>query len=264
MPLTTDLQRIRTALDRDRAWSAYAIGDLDPQNLRNCSWHAPLAEPDALVLLYRGFEPPILFAIGEQHLLSPVFAEIDAATVSLQLLPEAADALRPAYTATDIRPMWRMTVSATAFRPAAADDITALDLSHTPAVAALFADGHEGGDAPPFYRPSMLAGGSFRGIWEGADLVAVAGTHLFSPASGVCAIGNVYTRRDRRGRGCAARVTSAVVRHALAASIPTIVLNVSQTNDAARRVYERLGFRVHCAFVEGEAVRAHESLKPDS
>ena len=24
-------------------------------------------------------------------------------------------------------------------------------------------------------------------------------------------------------------------------------------NDAARRVYEQLGFRVHCAFVEGEA-----------
>lgn len=59
---------------------------------------------------------------------------------------------------------------------------------------------------------------------------------------------------DRRRRGLAARATSAVVRHALAASIPTIVLNVSQANDAARRVYEHLGFGVHCAFVEGEAV----------
>jgi predicted GNAT family acetyltransferase len=86
--------------------------------------------------------------------------------------------------------------------------------------------------------------------------VAVAGTHLFSPVLGVCTIGNVYTRRDRRRRGLAARATAAVVRHALDAAIPTIVLNVSQANDAARNIYERLGFRVHCAFVEGEATSA--------
>jgi hypothetical protein len=55
MPLTTDLQGVRTALDRDRAWSAYAIGDLDPERLPDCSWYAPAADPDALVLLYRGF-----------------------------------------------------------------------------------------------------------------------------------------------------------------------------------------------------------------
>jgi ribosomal protein S18 acetylase RimI-like enzyme len=256
MPPTTDLRRIRTALDRDRAWSAYAIGDLDPERLPYCAWYAPAADPNTLVLLYRGFMPPILFATGPPERLSPVFAELDAPTVSLHLLPEAADVLPPVYVATEIKPMWRMTVSAASFRAAAADDdIAALDLSHAAAVAALFADARDG-EEPHFYRPEMLADGSFRGIWEGADLVAVAGAHLFSPALGVCTIGNVYTRRDRRRRGFAARATSAVVRHALAASIPTIVLNVSQANDAARRVYEQLGFRVHCAFVEGEASSA--------
>jgi ribosomal protein S18 acetylase RimI-like enzyme len=254
MPLTTDLHAIRAALDRDRAWSAYAIGDLDPERLSDCSWYAPAADRDTLVLLYRGFMPPILFATGAPALLSKVFAELDAATVSLHLLPEAVDALPPTYTATDTKLSWRMTVDAASFRPVAAeDDVAALNLASAAAVAALFADAREGGEEPPFYKPSMLAEGSFRGIWEGADLVAVAGAHLFSPALGVCTIGNVYTRRDRRRRGLAARATSAVVRHALAASIPTIVLNVSQANDAARRVYERLGFRVHCAFVEGEA-----------
>jgi RimJ/RimL family protein N-acetyltransferase len=254
MPLTTDLQRIRAALDCDRAWSAYAIGDLDPQRLPDCSWYATAADPDTLVLVYRGFMPPILFATGDPEFLPLVFAELDAPAISLQLRPEAVAALPPAYTATAIRPMWRMTVSAASFRPAAADDhLAALDLSDAAAVAALFADAREGGEEPPFYKPGMLAEGSFRGVWQGADLVAVAGTHLFSPGLGVCTIGNVYTRRDRRRRGLAARATSAVVRHALAASIPTIVLNVSQANDAARRVYERLGFRVHCAFVEGEA-----------
>ena len=254
MPLTTDLRRIRAALDRDRTWSAYAIGDLDPARLPDCSWHAPAADPDTLVLLYSAFLPPILFATGDPALLPEVFAEIESPIVSLHLLPDAIDALEPAYRATDTKSMWRMSVSAASFRLAAGDDAAALDFSHADAVAALFADAGEGGEAPPFYQPSMLADGSFRGIWEGADLVAVAGTHLFSPTLGVCTIGNVYTRRDRRGRGLAARVTAAVVQHALAAAIPTIVLNVSQANDAARRVYERLGFRIHCAFVEGEAV----------
>lgn len=254
MPLTTDLQRIRTALDRDRTWSAYAIGDLAAERLPHCSWYAAAAHPDTLVLLYRGFTPPILFATGDPAILSQLLTELDASTMSLHLLPEAVDALAPAYTATDLQPMWRMTVSAATFRPADADDdVTALDPSNAGAIAALFADARESGEEPPFYSPSMLAEGAFRGIWEGPDLVAVAGTHLFSSVLGVCTIGNIYTRRDRRRRGLASRATSAVVRHALAASVPTIVLNVSQANDAARRVYEQLGFRVHCAFVEGEA-----------
>jgi GNAT superfamily N-acetyltransferase len=258
VPRTTDLQRIRTALDRDRTWSAYAIGDLDPERLPDCSWYAPAADTDTLVLLYRGFSPPILFAIGDPAILSPLFGELDAPAVSLHVRPEAVDALPPAYSATEIKPMWRMTVSVASFRPPGADDdAVALDLSHAAAVAALFTDARQADEAPPFYKPSMLAEGSFRGVWEGTDLVAVAGTHLFSPTLGVCTIGNVYTRRDRRRRGLAARATSAVVRHALAASIPTIVLNVSQANDAARRVYEQLGFRVHCAFVEGQALRYH-------
>jgi ribosomal protein S18 acetylase RimI-like enzyme len=256
MPPVTDPHRIRTALDRDRTWSAYAIGDLDPERLPHCSWYAPDGDPQTLVLLYRGFTPPILFATGDAARLSTVFAALDAPVVSLQLLPEAVEALRSAYTATETKPMWRMTVSAASFRSVGTDDeVSALDLSHAAAVEALFAAAREAGEEPPFYRPSMLAEGSFRGICEGADLVAVAGTHLFSPALGVCTIGNVYTRRDRRRRGLAARATSAVVRHALVASIPTIVLNVSQENAAARRVYERLGFHVHCAFVEGVARR---------
>src|SRR4051812_35184989 len=110
MPPTTDLHRIRAALDRDRAWSAYAIGDLDPQRLVHCSWHAPAEDPAALVLLYRGFEPPILFAIGDPARLGPVFAELDAPIVSLQILPEALGPLASAYRVAELEPMWRMSL----------------------------------------------------------------------------------------------------------------------------------------------------------
>jgi GNAT superfamily N-acetyltransferase len=260
MPRTTDLQRIRAALDRDRTWCAYAIGDLDPTRLPDCSWYGLDGDAETLVLLYRGFATPILFAIGDPERLAPVCAELDAPTVSLHVRREALDALAPRYRTTEIKSMWRMTVSAASFRPVAVDGVAELDVADADAVDRLFADARDSGEEPPFYQPAMLGDGSFRGIWEGPDLVAVAGTHLFSPALGVCTIGNVYTRRDRRRRGLAARTTSAVVTRALAASVPTIVLNVSQANEAARRVYEQLGFRIHCDFVEGEARLARARL----
>jgi predicted GNAT family acetyltransferase len=138
------------------------------------------------------------------------------------------------------------------FRPAPHDDVRPITEGDLPAVTTLYDDGHPRGERPVFFSPAMLRQRSFHGIWEGRELIAIAGTHLYAPALGVCTIGNVYTRNDRRGRGLAARTTTAVVAQALRDRIPTIVLNVGRVN-AARRVYERLGFDVHCDFVEGEA-----------
>ena len=70
----------------------------------------------------------------------------------------------------------------------------------------------------------------------------MAGTHLVVPQEGIAAVGNIYTRRDRRGRGLAGRVTAAVVAELLRRGVPTVALNVAQTNATARRVYERVGF----------------------
>jgi predicted GNAT family acetyltransferase len=123
-------------------------------------------------------------------------------------------------------------------------------------VTALYEDGHRHGEGPTHFHPSMLGQKSFRAVREGGDVIAVAGSHLYSRELGVCTIGNVYTRRDRRRRGLASQVTTAVVQDAMADGIDTIVLNVSQDNHGARRVYEQLGFSVYCEFFEGEAERA--------
>src|SRR4030095_4627299 len=99
----------------------------------------------------------------------------------------------------------------------------------------------------------MLDEGVFYGLWENSQLVAVAGTHLVVPGEDVAAVGNVYTRRDRRGLGLAAAVNSAVGGELLRMRIRTIVLNVNQSNTSAIHVYERLGFRRHCSYYEGLA-----------
>jgi GNAT superfamily N-acetyltransferase len=253
MPRVTDLSRIRSLLDLDRTWAAYAIGDLGPEFAGHCDWHAGEDETPALVLLYRGFTPPILFAIGDPSDTGPLIRELHAPLVSLHVRPETVAALAPRFRVTHTHDLWRMALEPSAFRPSSTAGVVALDATDLPAVLALYDDGRAHGESPTFFHRSMLAQGAFYGVREGTDLIAVAGTHLFSDALGICTIGNVYTRRDRRREGLGARVTTAVIQHALDRAVPTIVLNVAQSNESARRVYEQLGFSVHCAFVEGEA-----------
>lgn len=254
MPALTDLTAVRDLLNRDRAWAAYAIGDLSPGLVDHCEWLAP-ADRSAVLLVFRGFEPPIVFAMGAAGDLPPLFDEISAGEISPHLQRDAFEAMSAVYAPTFERRMRRMVLRPDRL-PAARDEDTApIGEGDLAAVVALYEDGRRSGEAPTFFSPAMLRQGSFRGVWEDGALVSVAGTHLFSPQLGVCAIGNVYTRRDRRGRGLGAQVTRAVARHAIDCRVPTIVLNVGQNNAVAQRVYERLGFQYHCDFVEGAATR---------
>jgi GNAT superfamily N-acetyltransferase len=256
MPRITDRSAIRRILEIDRPWAVYALGDLTPGFAEHCDWFALGDEPPALVLLYRRFDPPILFAIGSPHRLAHLIHEVAAAAVSLHVRPDALAALQPRYRLEEIRSMWRMMLEPAAFRGAALDQASPLSGADLAALSALYGDGDREHERPDFFDPSMLEQGIFRGVWEGQELVAAAGTHLIAQSEGVCAIGNVYTRRDRRQRGLAARVTGAVAAEALSRHLPTIVLNVNQRNVAAIRVYERLGFRKYCEFAEGLARRA--------
>jgi GNAT superfamily N-acetyltransferase len=253
MPRITELSRIRTLLDRDRTWTAYAIGDLGPEFAGHCEWHAPDGEAQALVLLYRGFTPPILFAMGEPADLAPLMREIHAPAVSLHVRPEALAPLRSRFRPRHTQALWRMGLDPSAFRPASTVGVVSLDAGDLSSILALYEDGKAHGESPTFFHRSMLSQGTFYGVREGTDLIAIAGTHLFSDALGVCTVGNVYTRRDHRRQGLGARVTTAVIEHALERAVTTIVLNVGQSNEGARRVYEQLGFHIHCEFLEGEA-----------
>jgi ribosomal protein S18 acetylase RimI-like enzyme len=117
-------------------------------------------------------------------------------------------------------------------------------------IQALYAD-----EPPAFFLPSMLGNGVYYGAWESERLVAVAGTHVVAQEVSVAALGNIYTRGDRRGRGLATAVTSAVARALVRMNIATIVLNVREDNQPAVRVYERLGFTRYCGYFEVVASR---------
>jgi GNAT superfamily N-acetyltransferase len=247
-----DRDRIREILSRDGAWSLYALGDLAPGYFERCSWF--LNDSEALILLYRGSAPPVLFATGSPASVARLLPKVRGERAFyLHVRPEIVELLAADYEIQELKHMWRMTLDTTRYQTVSSREVRRLGGPDLPALRELYADGEPAGEAPDFFFPEMLKQGVFFGVEDGGRLASVAGTHLVVPGEGVAAVGNIYTRRDCRGRGWGALVTGAVVGELSRREIPTIGLNVNQQNLAAIRVYEKLGFVKYCAFCEGLA-----------
>ncbi|MEU2350330.1 GNAT family N-acetyltransferase [Modestobacter sp. NPDC049651] len=92
----------------------------------------------------------------------------------------------------------------------------------------------------PFW-PRTVALGAYWGVREDGALVAMAGERLRPP--GWTEISAVCTAPEARGRGHAALLVQTAVRHVVDRGDRPF-LHVVAGNDGARRLYERLGFRV--------------------
>ena len=257
MPLETDRAAIRARLSADRAWSVYALGDLGPGFFEHTTWHtAP--EGEALLMLFGAFETPVLFAQGPPAGVAPLLAEIATfPRVYPSIRPEILPLIQARYVVSHETAMWRMVLDPARF-PGGASRAVRLSAADYPALLRLHADGEPDGEAPDFFSLDMVEEGIFYGIFEGEALVAAAGTHLVVPDEAVAAVGNVYTRRDRRGLGLAGAVCGAVTAELLRRMPPgsVIALNVRQDNAPALSVYRRLGFTPSCKFYEGLGERA--------
>lgn len=252
MPQISEKDAIRTRLHRDAPWAAYALGDLADGYFQHTSW---LIAGDATALIYREFPTPVLWMQGEGDDLARLSAELPPEPAYiLQVQPAVIPLLETRYRMDYLKPMWRMSLDPERFQASETTGAIRLGPDDLAALQALYADGEAAGEAPDFFFPSMLEQAVFMGGWDGAQLAAVAGTHLVSTTDRVAAIGNVYTRRSHRGRGWATRLTSALVQELLRLGMETIILSVHQANQTAERVYQRLGFQRHCDFVEGRAI----------
>jgi ribosomal protein S18 acetylase RimI-like enzyme len=256
MPPVNDPAEIRALLQTDPRWAVYALGDLAPDLFQDSFWLRSANGSPALLLLYRGFETPVLFTLGDAARVPTLLGEMNHdGNLYLHVRPEILPVLRTGYDIPHAVAMWRMTLNPADYRPAPTAGAERLGPAEVAALERLYADGAETGESPHFFLPSMVREGVFFGMYEGTELIAAAGTHLVVPQEGVAAIGCVYTRRDRRGRGLGACVTSAVVNELLRMRLAIVALNVSQENTRAARVYERLGFVRYCAYYEGLALR---------
>jgi GNAT superfamily N-acetyltransferase len=238
-------------LSEDRLYAAYAICDLDPIPFKQCEWHASSKNGrlTALGLCFKGLPPDRVFLMGPAEDLVPILAgALKATRAYFACKPQHLRIVRRFYSLRNVEVMQRMFLRPENFTPAQGP-VERLGPRHVSQLQDLY---RWYGDVA--FAPYQLEQGVFYGVREGGRLVATAGTHLASRTYGLGIVGNVFTHTDYRGKGLATICTSAVIEELLSQSLD-VVLNVGQTNEAASGVYRRLGFQVHCLFIEALGVR---------
>lgn len=239
---------VRDLLEADRVWCAYALADLDPEHVAYAHW---MVNDRAVVLAYSGLEPPVLFAHGDPGAALELLRAAPPSPYQYTLLPTHRTLLGAQLKSEKEVRMWRMALRKKDFRPEPDARSTRLAVSDLDELHSLFAGQVEGPDA---FHVRQLELGPFYGIREVGELRAVAGVHVFSKPARVAAVGNVFTHPEWRGRGLGGAVSTAVVSELFESGIETVVLNVGMQNEAALRVYRRLGFMPFCGYYEGVGV----------
>lgn len=225
-----DRTRLRAYYRRDPALHVYELGDLDDFFWPRTRWFA--LEP-AVALVY---DDTTLIALGDPTALAPLLGELRdrlPARLHAHLSPGLLGVLADRYRVERRAECLKMVL---ARRDAAvAADVVRLG----PADHAELRAFYDASYPDHWFDPRMLATGHYVGVRDGG-LVAAAGVHVYAPAEGVAALGNIAVAPDRRGHGLGARVTAAVCESL--AGIAHVGLNVRADNRAAIACYERLGF----------------------
>ncbi len=242
----TDKKQILAFLQRDRIYAAYAIGDLEPSLFAQCQWFG--AENDgeihALALFFTGLQPPALFAMGDSDGVAAILASALQPKRAYFTCPaEHLPVVAASYALDEVEEMFRMAIASADFQPVSGATIK-LNVSNLDALRQLYRLG--GGDA---FAPYQLRDGVYYGVEADGHLVSAAGTHLVSPSFGVAGVGNIFTHPNHRRRGYGTACTSQVVEELLAQNL-NVVLNVNRENAEAIGIYERLGFRRDCPYIE--------------
>jgi ribosomal protein S18 acetylase RimI-like enzyme len=243
---TSDKALLRSILERDRLYSAYAICDLEEREFGRTRWAVAWDGdvPVALVLEYNGPTPQPLFVMGHEDGIRVILRDLIRPRVAYLAAPsQILPAVESSYRVDPGPTMVRMWVDRAHFRPYPATVQRLLPV--------------EIGDLNRLYQlgfaawlPSAaIADGVYYGMRVNGQLVAAAGTHVVSHTARLAVVGNVLTHVDYRGRGFATAVTGAVTADLLR-SCDEVVLNVRSDNPPALNAYRRLGYAEHVRFEE--------------
>ncbi|MFB0533653.1 MAG: GNAT family N-acetyltransferase [Anaerolineae bacterium] len=244
-------EEILAFLQQDRFYAAYAIGDLEPDFFPQCEWFAAGdgERIQALALHFTGLDPHALFTMGASDGLPLILGSaLRPERIYFTGRSEHVPAVQAFYSLGEINKMLRMTVRDEDFHPAT-EKALKLGPGYSSELKRLYSLGESIGESVVAFSPYQLAQGVFYGIEKRGRLVAAAGTHLVAPTYGVAAVGNVFTDPDHRGQGYATLCTSAVTEELLSRGMD-VVLNVQEGNADAIRIYEKLGYREYCRFIE--------------
>jgi ribosomal protein S18 acetylase RimI-like enzyme len=243
---TADRAILRSFLERDRLYAAYALCDLEDREFARTRWGVATRgdEVVALALEYSGATPQPVFLMGETDGLEAIVRDVIRPRAAyLAALPEALPVVEQFYRVDPGPPMVRMWVDRATFRPYPAT-VQRLLPSEIGDLNRLYQLGFAA-----WLPSSAITEGVYYGLRVNGHLVAAAGTHVISREARLGVVGNVLTHVDYRGRGFATAVTGAVTAELLR-TCDHVVLNVRSDNPPALNAYRRLGYAEYVRFEE--------------
>ena len=240
-------EQIKHFLLNDAGMNIYQIGDLDPFFFPRTKWFA-LTENEnieELMLLYKGDVATTVLA----------FANFDAARTA-ELLERFAYQLPDVFYAhfgngimnklksfraeetfgTHLKMLLK---SPGMLLQSECKNIRRLDEDDLQELLMLYKVHYPGN----YFDKRMLETGKYFGYFEDSELLGVAGIHVYSPLTGVAALGNIVVANDHRGKGICRKLVSALCNDLLN-TVDVIGLNVFSENTSAIKSYERCGFVV--------------------
>lgn len=244
---TTDRDVIRSFLERDRLYAAYALADLEERERGRARWGIARAggEVVSLVLEYGGPSPQPLFIAGRDDGIEAILRDVIKPPITyLAYLPASARAVEARYQVEPGPAMVRMWLDRTMFRPAFDPGVEPLSAQDVGELNRLYRLGFGS-----WLPPQAIAEGVYYGIRVHGRLVAAAGTHVIGRTARLAVVGNVLTQPEFRGRGYAQATTAAVTARLLE-FCDHVVLNVRSDNPPALNAYRRLGYAEHVRFEE--------------
>jgi ribosomal protein S18 acetylase RimI-like enzyme len=252
MELLTDKTEIATFLRQDPLLHCYELGDLAPFFWPHCRFwgYRKAGQLQALALLYEAMTPPTLLAFSE----SDNGAMLALLGEMRPILPKRFYAhLSPGFEKL-FSEDWKCNRGKTHLKMSLEDpdglqranaaEISRLEVSDLEALKRLyrFYPGN-------WFDARMVQTGRYFGVWKKAELLCVAGIHVYSPEYRVAALGNITTHPEYRRLGLASATTACLCLDLLE-TVDHIVLNVKADNDAAIDCYRGLGFRTKGRFGE--------------
>jgi GNAT superfamily N-acetyltransferase len=239
---------LESILNRDWPCAGFALGDLEPEWMPRCEWWRSAG---TIALLFDGLTPRLMCPYGDASGFAPILASMKDERIWANVRPDFQETFERFYRPEKTVVMRRMYLE----EPVARIGDTAGE-----AVALSAADGREIEELLQqgewvLFLPHARASGHYYGVRENGRLVAIAGTHLSSARYNIAALGSVFTHPDHCGKGLGRICSSHVLESVGRTGIRRVVLNVEEQKAAARRIYERLGFRTACTYLDGECVR---------
>ena len=244
---TTDANLIRSFLERDRIYAAYALADLEDRETGRARWGIARAGDDvvSLILEYGGPSPQPLFIAGRDDGIEAILRDVIRPSIAyLAYLPSSERPVASRYRIEPGPAMVRMWVDRSTFRNVADPGVEPLSPSDVGELNRLYRLGFGS-----WLAPQSIAEGVYYGIRVNRRLVAAAGTHVIGRRTRIAVVGNVLTQPEFRGRGYA-EATTATVTARLLEFCDHVVLNVRSDNPPALNAYRRLGYAEHVRFEE--------------